>query len=819
MSGLDFTRFIAVSAAIAVWTSSCESPPKLTGSDPHPPQLAVAPDTLDFDETETTLPLTVDNAGAGVLHWFIQLPSGGWISVSQDSGSVVDTSITIAVSIDRERAPAGFQRLALVVIGANGREEIPLIALISERERLRVSPTFLQFDSLPTQRTVGILNTGSGELHWQASSDQAWIAVSPDSGTVTGGSAAARTIVEVDRSQLPPGEHAGSVEITSPSGSASVSVLVFVPLPDISLSSREIDFGANLEVHSLEIANRGTGDLSWEFHSELAWLQIEPIRGVTGQIASFVRFSARRQDLPTGSYDARILLTSNSTADAEIDFRVKMQIPERPVLGVTPESLNFGEESEELSLEISNPSSAVLTWEVQKQEEWLEVRPAAGTTLDEPGEVTVTVDRAYLAPGTYTSVLHISSDGGEQDVNIEMVVLEGPLVNLSAEQIDFGPELDVQTLKITNQGNASLRWSLVAGESWIQVTPFEGELEPGQESDLLIQIVRDGLPPGAHEALLVLESTDTGETFQIPMTVTILQQDDGGSEGGGAIDGGSGGASAGSGNNGGTGSTVDEEPLPQVGDLLSFELPGGATMEFAYIEPGTFTMGLTEEEETTLHGKDLWYNWFDNERPSHEVTISQGFYLSKFEITQAQWESVMDIQPWAGQEDVQEGPDYPAVFISWDDVQDFIRRLNVAVGGEFFRLPTEAEWEYVCRAGTTTLWSFGDDERQLENYAWFRKNAWDAGEKYAHPVGAKQLHPWGLFDLHGNVWEWCQDEDKRKYTEEAQIDPIGLGPSSNRILRSGSFLFHDVVERSGYRAITTPGDRGPDVGARLLRVK
>lgn len=810
MSGPNFTRLIAVSAIVAICTSSCENPPKLTGYD-QTPRLAVTPDTLDFGETATTLPLTIANDGGGALHWFIQLPSGGWVSVSQDSGSVVDAPITVAVNIDRKRAPAGFQQLALIVIGINGRQEIPLTALISERDCLRVSPTSLEFDSLPTQRTIGILNTGNGELRWQASSPQAWITITPNSGTATSGSTSNRAIVEVDRSQLAPGEHVGRVEITSLSGSASVPVSVFVPLPEISLSSREFDFGTDLEVLSLEIANRGTGDLSWEFHSELAWLQIQPSRGVTGQVSSFVRFSARRQDLPVGSYDVKIHLTSNSIADAEIDFRIKMQIPERPVLAVTPESLNFGEESEELSLEISNPSSAALTWEVHKQEEWLEVQPAAGTTLNEPGQVTVIVDRAYLDPGTYTSVVHITSDGGEQSVAVEMVVLEGPLLTLSADQIDFGSELNAQTLTIANQGNALLQWSLVAGEPWIQVTPPDGELEPGQESDLLIQIVRDGLTPGAHQALLTLDSNDSGKTLQIPATITVLQQDsgNGGSGNGGGSD---------ADENSGTGSAEDGE-LPQTGAPLSFELPGGATMEFVYIEPGTFTMGLTEEEETTLRNKDLWYNWFDNERPSHEVTITQGFYLSQFEITQAQWESVMDTRPWADQDDVEEGPDYPAVFISWDDVQDFISRLNEAVGEELFRLPTEAEWEYVARAGTTTLWSFGDDERQLENYAWFRKNAWDAGEKYAHPVGTRQPHPWGVYDIHGNVWEWCQDEEKRKYAAELQIDPIGLGPSSIRILRSGSFLFHDVVERSGYRAIVAPGDRGPDVGARLLRVK
>jgi len=229
---------------------------------------------------------------------------------------------------------------------------------------------------------------------------------------------------------------------------------------------------------------------------------------------------------------------------------------------------------------------------------------------------------------------------------------------------------------------------------------------------------------------------------------------------------------------------------------ITVELPGGAQMEFVWIRPGTFMMGTTEEQGQLLRGKGLWHSSFENELPTHEVTIDQGFYLGKYEITQGQWETVMETTPWSGKGYVLSDPDHPAVYISWNDVQAFISQLNKAAGDSLYRLPTEAEWEYACRAGTNTLWSFGDDEDQLGDYAWYRDNAWDIGEKNAHAVGTKLPNPWGLYDVHGNVWEWCYDQ--------------------SRAIRGGYFYGYPRYTRSAISIAYGPGTRC-GIGARLLR--
>ena len=209
-------------------------------------------------------------------------------------------------------------------------------------------------------------------------------------------------------------------------------------------------------------------------------------------------------------------------------------------------------------------------------------------------------------------------------------------------------------------------------------------------------------------------------------------------------------------------------------------------MKFALIPAGSFMMG------------DKKYN---NERPLHEVTITQPFYLGQYPVTQAQWVKVM-----VDNHSKFKGQNNPVERVYWDDTQRFIRTLNANEGHGRYRLPTEAEWEYAVRAGTTGSYFFGDitdeDEFILERYGWFGGNS----NGRTHAVGRKLPNPWGLYDVYGNVYEWVEDWHG-DYSAESVSDPKGPLSGSLRIIRGGIWSNPAEYCRSAFRNSYTPDNR------------
>jgi sulfatase modifying factor 1 len=237
--------------------------------------------------------------------------------------------------------------------------------------------------------------------------------------------------------------------------------------------------------------------------------------------------------------------------------------------------------------------------------------------------------------------------------------------------------------------------------------------------------------------------------------------------------------------------TADPSPDP------SFEsINNTIGKTFNLIPTGTFTMGSPESEPGRASGED-----------QHKVTISKPFYMQTTEVTQGQWNAVMGTEPWKGQQHVKEGPNNAATYVSSDDALAYCKKLSEKEG-KTYRLPTEAEWEYACRAGTETRWSFGDDEKELGDYAWYRENARDIDEEYAHQVGLKKPNAFGLYDMHGNVFEWCHDYFEEDYYKQSpEKDPTGPTSGSFRVLRGGSWYDHAHLSRSVSRSEGVAADR------------
>jgi formylglycine-generating enzyme required for sulfatase activity len=243
-----------------------------------------------------------------------------------------------------------------------------------------------------------------------------------------------------------------------------------------------------------------------------------------------------------------------------------------------------------------------------------------------------------------------------------------------------------------------------------------------------------------------------------------------------------------------TGPSRPEDQRPATVSVPEQSVTNSLGMEFVLIPAGEFQMGSTEGDE--------------DERPVHTVRIGRPFYLGKYEVTQAQWEAVMGNNPSRFTGD----PNRPVENGSWEEVQEFIRKLNARESGTTYRLPTEAEWEYAARAGSTTAYSFESDSSRLGEYAWYADNS----SSTTHPVGQRKPNAWGLYDVHGNVREWVQDW-YGKYPAETVTDPQGPSSGSDRVLRGGGWNSVARRCRSAYRRSAKPVDTGGDLGFRLLR--
>ena len=248
------------------------------------------------------------------------------------------------------------------------------------------------------------------------------------------------------------------------------------------------------------------------------------------------------------------------------------------------------------------------------------------------------------------------------------------------------------------------------------------------------------------------------------------------------------------------------------------------------IEAGSFLMGSTKNQIDQLMQMfpDIKREWFDGEQPQHPVKITRPFFLGIHEVTQSQYQAVMGERPshFKGSDDL------PVEQVSWLDAVLFCNKLSeqekrtpfyringtkvTIAGGNGYRLPTEAEWEYACRAGSTTLYPFGDEASGLGDHAWYVGNS---GFE-THPVGQKRANAWGLYDMLGNVWEWCQDwYEGGYYRTSPPADPPGPSVASCRVIRGGCWYFIVGSCRPALRSRGMPESRGHGLGFRVAAVQ
>ena len=240
---------------------------------------------------------------------------------------------------------------------------------------------------------------------------------------------------------------------------------------------------------------------------------------------------------------------------------------------------------------------------------------------------------------------------------------------------------------------------------------------------------------------------------------------------------------------------MEQTPVTNV-DNISIPVKDGISIDMVRVEAGTFTMGATAEME------DLWN---DEEKPTHRVTLTNDYYIGKYEVTQALWKAVMGNNPSNFK-----GDNLPVERVNWKDCQKFLSKLN-RITGKTFRLPTEAEWEYAARGGNKSRGYQYSGGNNVLDVAWVRDNS----EKVTHAVGTKQPNELGIYDMSGNVYEWCQDWEGA-YSSSSQVNPTGANSGSNRVVRGSCWYFGARDCRSSCRRYNMPGSRGSHLGLRLV---
>jgi formylglycine-generating enzyme required for sulfatase activity len=339
---------------------------------------------------------------------------------------------------------------------------------------------------------------------------------------------------------------------------------------------------------------------------------------------------------------------------------------------------------------------------------------------------------------------------------------------IAAQTVEVGKQLTVAVAaENADTWKGELRYSLGPRKTLMPEAPVGAVIDP--TSGVLTWTPTQAQGPGKYDLTVSVEGPDgQKETATIAITVT--------------------GATRGS--------------NPMSGKEIAVDLGNGVKLELVLIPAGSFMMG------------DRVY------KPVHKVNITKPFYLGKYLVTQRQWQAVMGSNPSRFK-----GPQNPVEQVSWKDCQVFLKKLSersrhphpgpLPEGEGEFRLPSEAQWEYACRAGSTTRYCYGDDESKLGEYAWYGVNS---GKK-THRVGGKKPNAWGLYDMYGNVCEWCADwYDNGYYANSPVDDPTGPASGSNRVNRGGGLDNTARDCRSAGRYGRAPGDRIIVLGFRVARV-
>ncbi|NQT63603.1 MAG: carboxypeptidase regulatory-like domain-containing protein [Candidatus Marinimicrobia bacterium] len=396
-----------------------------------------------------------------------------------------------------------------IVAGETATADLQLTVVTPE---LSVSITTLDFGSTSSSLPFTIINSGEGTLEWSVVENSDWISVNPANGNIADEQSS--VIVSVDRSGLSAGDYTETIAITSNGGSSSIQVTTNVEGPVLILSNNSLSFGTSTDNLTFTVSNGGIGELTYNAVYSAGWLTVTPTSGSASTETDVLTVTVNRSGLAYGNYFETITMTSNSNSET-VDVMMTIPDPSSPQLSAYPASVDFGSNSLEEKCYITNTGSGMLSWNISNDKSWISCLPVSGTTESETDEVVITVDRLGLSPGDYTGTVTITSDGGNQNINLSMVIPDEPSLSIAPSYLDFGTSESIMPFNVANAGTGDLDWSVSDNQEWITTSPSSGS----GYGTVNVSITRDGLSTGDYSGTVTVSSNGGTGYAEIYMSV------------------------------------------------------------------------------------------------------------------------------------------------------------------------------------------------------------------------------------------------------------------------------------------------------------
>ncbi|MBT7093602.1 MAG: hypothetical protein HN936_10170 [Bacteroidetes bacterium] len=311
------------------------------------------------------------------------------------------------------------------------------------------------------------------------------------------------------------GYNTNSTTVNVVAGETTTADLQLTPLaPELSVSTALLNYGTSSDNLTFTITNTGVGVLTWNVISVANWITVNPANGSTESESDVVTVSVDRNAMSYGNHYETITIGSNANS-VTIDILMTIQNPNAPQLSVYPVSMDFGSSDTEMPVNIQNTGTGLLTWNVTDDKSWISVSPQSGTTEYEVDELVVTIDRLNQSPGVQTGTITVSSDGGNQVINVQFTVPDEPTLSVTPSSLDFGSEETILPITIANAGSGSLSWSVSDNQAWITASPTAG-IDDGTVN---ITISRDGVSPGDYSGTVTIDSDGGTDYVEIIMTM------------------------------------------------------------------------------------------------------------------------------------------------------------------------------------------------------------------------------------------------------------------------------------------------------------